>query len=74
MGGGGDRDTGRRSCPRGATACRAGSPLLVAQGDERAAPMLDELRSLLDGFPVETQFHNPFRVAVAEARSVARRP
>ena len=40
--------------------------LLVAQGDERAAPMLEELRSLLDGFPVETQFHNPFRVAVAE--------
>ena len=28
--------------------------------------MLEELRSLLDGFPVETQFHNPFRVAVAE--------
>ena len=29
-------------------------------------PLLEELRSLLDGFPVETQFHNPFRVAVAE--------
>ena len=57
----------RRVARSGATACRAGSPLLVAQGDERAAPMLDELRSLLDGFPVETQFHNPFRIAVAEA-------
>ena len=41
-------------------------PLLVAQGDERAGPLLDELRGLLDGFPVETQFHNPFRAAVAE--------
>jgi len=41
--------------------------LLVAQGDERATPMLEELRGLLDGFPVETQFHNPYRVAVAEA-------
>jgi DNA-binding NarL/FixJ family response regulator/tetratricopeptide (TPR) repeat protein len=41
--------------------------LLVATGDERAGPLLDELRLLLEGFPVETQFHTPLRVAVAEA-------
>ncbi len=41
--------------------------LLVATGDERADPLLGELRSLLEGFPVEIQFHTPLRVAVAEA-------
>jgi DNA-binding CsgD family transcriptional regulator/tetratricopeptide (TPR) repeat protein len=42
-------------------------PLLVAQGDERATSLLEELRGLLDGFPVETQFHTPYRGAAAEA-------
>ena len=42
-------------------------PLLVARGDERATARLEELRVLLDGFPVETQFNAPFHVAVAEA-------
>jgi DNA-binding CsgD family transcriptional regulator/tetratricopeptide (TPR) repeat protein len=42
-------------------------PLLVAQGDERAGALLDELRVLIEGFPVESQFHNPYRAAVAEA-------
>ena len=30
-------------------------------------PLLDELRRVLDGSPVETQFHNPYRTAAAEA-------
>ena len=42
-------------------------PLLVAQGDERAEQHLEELRVLLDGFSVETQFNGPYRVAAAEA-------
>ena len=42
-------------------------PFLVATGDERAGPQLDELRALIEGFPVETQFHNPYRTALAEA-------
>jgi DNA-binding CsgD family transcriptional regulator/tetratricopeptide (TPR) repeat protein len=42
-------------------------PLLVARGDERAVTYLEELRSLLDGYPVESQFNTPFRVAAAEA-------
>ena len=42
-------------------------PFLVATGDERAGPLLDELRGLIEGFPVETQFHNPYRNALAEA-------
>jgi DNA-binding CsgD family transcriptional regulator len=42
-------------------------PLLVAQGDERAADGLDELRQTLEGYPVETQFNAPSRMADAEA-------
>jgi DNA-binding CsgD family transcriptional regulator/tetratricopeptide (TPR) repeat protein len=42
-------------------------PLLVARGDERAEARLEELRVLLDGFPAETQFNSPYRVAGAEA-------
>jgi DNA-binding CsgD family transcriptional regulator/tetratricopeptide (TPR) repeat protein len=42
-------------------------PLLVAQGDDRAEAHLAELRTILEGFPVETQFNSPFRLAVAEA-------
>jgi DNA-binding CsgD family transcriptional regulator/tetratricopeptide (TPR) repeat protein len=41
--------------------------LLVAEGDVRAGSCLDELRMLLDGFPVEAQFHAPYRIAAAEA-------
>jgi len=42
-------------------------PFLVASGDERVRPLLDELRGLIEGLPVETQFHNPYRSALAEA-------
>ena len=42
-------------------------PLLVARGDDRADTRLEELRGLLEGFPVESQFNTPFRVASAEA-------
>ncbi len=42
-------------------------PLLVAQGDERADRNLEELRGILEGFPIETQFHSPYRIAAAEA-------
>jgi DNA-binding CsgD family transcriptional regulator/tetratricopeptide (TPR) repeat protein len=42
-------------------------PLLVARGDDQARPRLDELRALVEGYPVETQFNAPFRIAVAEA-------
>jgi DNA-binding CsgD family transcriptional regulator/tetratricopeptide (TPR) repeat protein len=42
-------------------------PLLVARGDERAEMRLEELRGLLDGFPVEMQFNTPYRLAMAEA-------
>ena len=41
-------------------------PLLVARGDERAEGRLAELGGLLEGFPVESQFNTPFRVAAAE--------
>ena len=42
-------------------------PLLVAQDDERAAAGLDVLRQTLEGYPVETQFNAPSRMADAEA-------
>ncbi|HYH93963.1 MAG TPA: AAA family ATPase [Candidatus Saccharimonadales bacterium] len=42
-------------------------PLLVGMGDERAPAKLEELRSMLDGYPVETQFNAPCRMADAEA-------
>ncbi len=41
--------------------------LLVAQGDDRAADVLRQLRDVIEGFPVEGQFNAPFRVATAEA-------
>jgi DNA-binding CsgD family transcriptional regulator len=42
-------------------------PLLVNRGDERAADQLAELRTLLEGYPVEMQFNAPYRAAAAEA-------
>jgi ATP/maltotriose-dependent transcriptional regulator MalT len=42
-------------------------PFLVAIGDERVGQLLEELRVLIEGLPVETQFHNPYRSALAEA-------
>jgi DNA-binding CsgD family transcriptional regulator/tetratricopeptide (TPR) repeat protein len=42
-------------------------PLLVATGDLRADGFIEELRGLIDGYLVETQFNIPFRVADAEA-------
>ena len=41
-------------------------PLLVAQGDERAASKLEELRQMVDGLTVETQFNTPLRMAAVE--------
>jgi DNA-binding CsgD family transcriptional regulator/tetratricopeptide (TPR) repeat protein len=41
--------------------------LLVAQGNEQAGARLEELRALIEGHPVETQFNMPFRIAAAEA-------
>ncbi len=40
--------------------------LLVATGDDEAEARLEQLRGLLDGFPAETQFNLPYRVAAAE--------
>ena len=48
--------------------------LLVAQGDDRAAGQLAELRSLLHGLPVETQFNVPMRVAECESELWSGRP
>ncbi|MFL5676364.1 MAG: AAA family ATPase [Chloroflexota bacterium] len=42
-------------------------PLLVAEGDPRAEPLLEELRGMVEGFPLETQFATPLRLATAEA-------
>ncbi|MGK2850029.1 MAG: helix-turn-helix transcriptional regulator, partial [Candidatus Limnocylindrales bacterium] len=42
-------------------------PLLVATGDPRAESKQEELRSMLVGYPVETQFNAPSRLADAEA-------
>jgi DNA-binding CsgD family transcriptional regulator/tetratricopeptide (TPR) repeat protein len=42
-------------------------PLLVAQGDARAGSLLEELRGMVEGFPLETQFATPLRLAAAEA-------
>jgi len=41
-------------------------PLLVAQGDERAEALIEELRGLVVGVAVESQFHAPFRLAELE--------
>ena len=41
--------------------------LLVSQGDPRAASVLEELRGMVEGFPLETQFATPFHLASAEA-------
>ncbi len=41
--------------------------LLVSQGDPRAASVLDELRGMVEGFPLETQFATPFHLASAES-------
>ena len=40
--------------------------LLVATGDAEAEARLEQLRGMLDGFPAETQFNVPYRVAAAE--------
>ena len=42
-------------------------PLLVAEGDDRVDASLDELRMLLEGVPVEAQFHSPYRLSIAES-------
>jgi DNA-binding CsgD family transcriptional regulator/tetratricopeptide (TPR) repeat protein len=42
-------------------------PLLVSQGDPRAEPLLQELRAMVEGFPLETQFATPLHLASAEA-------
>ena len=42
-------------------------PLLVAEGDDRVEASLDELRMLLEGVPVEAQFHSPYRLSIAES-------
>src|SRR3954470_17561910 len=42
-------------------------PLLVSEGDPRAEVMLEELGAMVEGFPVETQFATPLRLASAEA-------
>ncbi len=41
-------------------------PLLVAHGDERAESKLEELRQMVDGLTVETQFNTPLRMAAVE--------
>ena len=41
--------------------------LLVSQDDPRAGPVLEELRGMIEGFPLETQFATPFHIASAEA-------
>ena len=41
-------------------------PLLVAEGDDRTEACLDELRMLLEGFPVEAQFHSPYRLSIEQ--------
>ena len=43
------------------------APLLVARGDARAPEYLAELRTLMDGYPVEMQFNGPYRESQAEA-------
>ena len=42
--------------------------LLVATGDPQANERLEQLRGMLVGFPVETQFNVPYHVAAAEWR------
>ena len=42
-------------------------PLLVSQGDPRAESLLEELNAMVEGFPLETQFATPLRLAAAEA-------
>jgi DNA-binding CsgD family transcriptional regulator/tetratricopeptide (TPR) repeat protein len=42
-------------------------PLLVAQGDPRAPILIEELRGMVEGFPVETQFAGPYHVISAES-------
>ena len=42
-------------------------PLLVAQGKEEAGFRLEELRQMVDGATVETQFNTPLRTAAVEA-------
>jgi len=41
--------------------------LLVAQGDRRAPSLIEELRDMVDGFPVETQFAGPYHIVTAES-------
>ena len=48
--------------------------LLVASGNEAAAIRLDQLRELLEGVPVETQFTGPYHAACAELASWQDRP
>jgi DNA-binding CsgD family transcriptional regulator/tetratricopeptide (TPR) repeat protein len=42
-------------------------PLLVSRGDPSAEERLAECRDLLEGYPVESQFNVPYRLAASEA-------